>query len=113
VKAGEGGRGGRGLMDNGVDGGGGRWSFLGLGQGDGCGGWPSVTWFTRGCSMQAPCTSGSNAGLRGGATRGGRQMNPRVNELVWVERLFGPARWNGGNNDKDMRMRCWERYFWC
>lgn len=28
-------------------------------------------------------------------------MNPRVNELVWVEGLFGPARWNGGNNDKD------------
>lgn len=45
MKAGEGGRGGRGLMDDGVDGGGGRWSFLDLGQGDGdgCGGWPSVT----------------------------------------------------------------------
>lgn len=30
MEAGEGGRGGRGLMDDGVDGGGGRWSFLGL-----------------------------------------------------------------------------------
>lgn len=32
---------------------------------------------------------------------GGQKMNPRANELVWVEGLFGPARWNSGNNDKD------------
>lgn len=60
-----------------------------------------MTWLTRGCSMQASCTSVPNAGLRSGATRGGRQMNPRVNEQLWVEGLSDQRDGTAGNNDKD------------